>query len=126
MIRGIRSDSPSYLHAAVGIVQTDTALNNDFKLAVDRLSQYVSTRSPNVDFFRGTQVRGGRNVSSVTGGGRGGGRGGGIFEYGQGEGKAHNILETYKLTMMDMDTILSVWLKKIRFWKTFTTRMKIQ
>ena len=28
----------------------DTALNHDFNLAVDRLSQYVSTRSPNVDF----------------------------------------------------------------------------
>ena len=64
----------------------DIALSNDFNLAVDRLSQYVSTRSPNVNFVRGTQGRGGRNISSVTGGGRGGGRGRGRFGYGQGEG----------------------------------------
>ena len=35
-IRGIRSDAPAYLHTAVGIVQIDTALNNDFNLSVYR------------------------------------------------------------------------------------------
>ena len=81
LIRGIRSDTPAYLHTEVGIVQMDTALNNEFNLAVDRLSQYLSTRSPNVDFVRGNQGRGGRNFSSVPGGRRGGGRGGGKFGY---------------------------------------------
>ena len=49
-IRGIHSDAPAYLHISVRIVHMDTVLNNDFNLAVDRLSQYVSTRSPNVYF----------------------------------------------------------------------------
>ena len=62
------------------------ALINDFNLEVDRLSQYVFTRSPNIDFIRGTQGRGGRNSSSVNGGGRGGGTGIGRLVYGQGEG----------------------------------------
>ena len=64
----------------------DTALNNDFNLAVDRLSQYVSTISPNGDFIRGTRGKEGRNISNVTGVGTGGGRGKGIFGYGQSEG----------------------------------------
>ena len=51
-----------------------TSLKNNFNLAVDRLSQYVSTTSTNVDFVRGNQGRGDRNISSVTSGGRGGGR----------------------------------------------------
>ena len=50
LIRGICSDAPYYLHTSVGIIQMYTALNNDFNLVVDRLSQYVSTISPNVDF----------------------------------------------------------------------------
>ena len=85
-IIGIRSDATAYLHTAVGILQIDIALNNDFNLTVDRLLQYVSTRSPNVDFVRGKQGRGGRNVSSDTGGGRSGGRGRGRFLYGRVEG----------------------------------------
>ena len=64
----------------------DTSLNNDFNLAVDRLSQYASTRSPNVDFVGGTRGRGGMNISSVTGGGRVYGRGRFRFVYGRGEG----------------------------------------
>ena len=52
LIRGIPSDAPDYLHTAVEIVQMDTSPNNDFNLEVDRLSQYVSTISPNVDFTR--------------------------------------------------------------------------
>ena len=35
-------------------------------------------------------------------------------------------LETYKLNMTDLESILNVWTKQIRLWKTFTTRMKIQ
>ena len=41
------------------------ALYNEFNPAVDRLSQNVSTRSPNVEFVRGTRGRGGRNISSI-------------------------------------------------------------
>ena len=82
--RGIRSDAPAYSHTEVVIVKMDTDLKNYFNLALDMLSQYISTRSPNVDFVRKTRVRGGRNVSSVTGGGRGGDRGAGRFVYGQG------------------------------------------
>ena len=77
---------PAYLHTSVGIVQMDTSLNNDFNLAVDSLSQYVSKRSPNVYFVRGTWRKGGRNISSVIGGERGGGIGRERFLYGQGEG----------------------------------------
>ena len=63
----------------------DTDLNNEFNLAVDRLSQYVSTQSPNVDFVRRTRGRGCRNVSSVIISGRSGSRGRCRFGYGQGE-----------------------------------------
>ena len=86
MIRGICSDAPDYLNTAVGIVHMDTALNNEFNLSVYRISQYISTRSPSVDFVRGTRGRGGRNASSVTGGGRGGGKVRGRFGYGRGKG----------------------------------------
>ena len=54
-------------------------------MKVNSLSQYVSTISPNASFVRGTQGRGGRNISSVTAGGRGGYRGRGRFGYGRGE-----------------------------------------
>ena len=64
----------------------DTALNNEFNLAVDRLSQYVFTRSPNVDFVRVIREIGGINVSSATGVGIGGGIVGGIFVNGRGIG----------------------------------------
>ena len=86
LIRVIHIDTPAYLHTAVGIVHMYTILNNDFNLAVDRLLQYVSTRSSNFNLFIGTRGRGGRNISSVTDGGRGGGRGRGRFGYGRGEG----------------------------------------
>ena len=82
LIKGILSDVTAYLHTAVGILQINTVINNYFNFAVDRLSQYVSTISPNVDFFIGTRGRGGGNFSSVDGGGRGGVRGGGVFGYG--------------------------------------------
>ena len=52
LIRGIHSDAHSYLHTAGGIVKMDTSLNNYFNLAVDSLSQYLSTRSHNVDFIK--------------------------------------------------------------------------
>ena len=86
MIRIFCSDAPAYLHTAVGIVQMNTGLNNDFNLAVDRLSQYLSKRSPHLYFVVVTRGIGGRNISSVTGGGRGGGIGRGRFGYGRGEG----------------------------------------
>ena len=63
----------------------DIALNNECNLALDMLSLYVYTRSPNVDLFRGNRGRGGRNISSVTVGGRCGGKGKGGFGYGRGE-----------------------------------------
>ena len=50
LARGIRCDAPAYLHTTVGIVQMYRALNNYFNLAVDRLSQFLSIRSHNVDF----------------------------------------------------------------------------
>ena len=62
----------------------DKALKNVLNYSVKRSSKQLFTKSLNVDFFRGTQGRGGRNVSSVTGGRRGGGRGGDRFGYGRG------------------------------------------
>ena len=60
---------------------------------MDRLSQYVSTISPNVYFVRGIRGREGRNVSSVTSCGRGGGRGVFRFGYGQGRGGIFGYLQ---------------------------------
>ena len=33
---------------------------------------------------------------------------------------------TRNRTRMDLESILNVWAKQVRFWKIFTTRMKIQ
>ena len=70
-----------------------TCLNNDFNLVLDMLSQYASTISPNIDFVRGTRGRRGKNISSVTVGGRVGNRGRGKFGYRQGEGEGFGCVK---------------------------------
>ena len=46
-------------------VQTVPTLYNNCNSTADRLSQYVSTRSPNIDFVRGTKGRAGRQALMV-------------------------------------------------------------
>ena len=56
------------MQTTIGIVQMDTTLNNNFNLAVDRLSQYLTTQSPNIDFILGTQGRCDRNIPNYNNG----------------------------------------------------------
>ena len=57
-------------------------LYNDFNSAADRLSQYVSTKSPNIDFVRGKRGIMGRTMLNIVRSGFG--RGGNKFERGGG------------------------------------------